>query len=581
VKKAFLLFFLLLISIIVIGCDYLPIATTMDAQVTSTSPSTVTTSNTMTLDEEDENVSTLVSDEVVTFNETGISSSNDLVSIDGNSVSIDQAGTYYLEGSSSDTVISIDVSSNELVTLVLNDVNLTSLSGAVISVINAKKVIITLSEGSTNTLSDSSLSSSHSGVIESNDDVTINGYGTLVIHANKNNGIDADDDLTIVSGSLQITSVNNGINVNNDCLIFDGNIAITSRNDGIQVENLDNTALGNLVIENGMFTISSYGDGMSASNVIAIYDGTFTISSGVNNTNVTLVSGKGIKATNGINIMGGTFVVTSKDDGFHANSDFYISGGNLTISTNDDGIHADDTLTVSGGIINILKSYEGIESYSVVITGGEIHLIASDDGINCANGVDSSGTFPFDPRNTTSSGATLTIQGGYIYVVSSGDGLDCNGSITMSGGTVIVCGPTETMNGAIDYDSSFTLTGGTLIAVGSYGMAQNASTSSTQASVLMTLSSTTSSKLALLDSSGYLICYFEPVKNYQTIVISSASLTVGSTYQLYLGGSMSASDVSNDGVAFSGNYTLGTLSQTFTMTTKIMSVGSGSTIPRH
>jgi len=63
-----------------------------------------------------------------------------------------------------------------------------------------------------------------------------------------------------------------------------------------------------------------------------------------------------------------------------------------------------------------------------------------------------------------------------------------NGSITMSAGTVIVHGPTQDMNAAIDYDGTFVISGGFLVAAGSAGMAQAPSNSSTQRSVKITYS---------------------------------------------------------------------------------------------
>lgn len=72
------------------------------------------------------------------------------------------------------------------------------------------------------------------------------------------------------------------------------------------------------------------------------------------------------------------------------------------------------------------------------------------------------------------------IKGGKLTVDARGDGLDSNGSIEMSGGVVIVNGPTENMNGALDYDGSFLISGGTLVAAGSAGMAQEPSVDSSQ-----------------------------------------------------------------------------------------------------
>jgi formylmethanofuran dehydrogenase subunit C len=54
----------------------------------------------------------------------------------------------------------------------------------------------------------------------------------------------------------------------------------------------------------------------------------------------------------------------------------------------------------------------------------------------------------------------LYIYGGYVFIDAEGDGLDANGAIDMTGGTVIVNGPTGNNNGALDYMGSFNLRGG-------------------------------------------------------------------------------------------------------------------------
>ena len=51
---------------------------------------------------------------------------------------------------------------------------------------------------------------------------------------------------------------------------------------------------------------------------------------------------------------------------------------------------------------------------------------------------------------TYSNGVELNISGGLVYVDSQGDGLDSNGNMTIDGGTVLVNGPTNSGNGAID-----------------------------------------------------------------------------------------------------------------------------------
>ena len=62
----------------------------------------------------------------------------------------------------------------------------------------------------------------------------------------------------------------------------------------------------------------------------------------------------------------------------------------------------------------------------------------------------------------------------------------------MVGGTVCVCGPTNSGNDALDYNGTATVTGGTLIACGAVGMEEGFGDNSTQYSVLHDLGSTVS-----------------------------------------------------------------------------------------
>ena len=54
---------------------------------------------------------------------------------------------------------------------------------------------------------------------------------------------------------------------------------------------------------------------------------------------------------------------------------------------------------------------------------------------------------------------------------SVGDAIDSNGSVEITGGVVLVNGPSSDGDGAFDYDSEATVSGGTVLMIGSSRMA--------------------------------------------------------------------------------------------------------------
>jgi hypothetical protein len=286
-------------------------------------------------------------------------------------------------------------------------------------------------------------------------------------------------------------------------------------------------------------------------------------------------SAKGLKAGISIDITGGQFIIDSADDAVHANETIAISGGAFVLASGDDAIHADTSLEINGGDLNITASYEGIESQVITINDGIIHLVASDDGINASSGSGGEG-FGGGPGggDFEAGDSNLYINGGYIAIDALGDGLDINGPIAMTGGFVLVNGPVANNNGALDYADAFDLTGGFLVAVGSSGMAQAPSSSSTQYSVLYNFSSTQASGtiVHIETETGEEILTFAPTKKFQSIVLSSPALSNGSTYTVYTGGSSSGTLV--DGFYSGGSYTGGTQVASFSISGIVTGAGS-------
>lgn len=590
------------------------------------------------------------------------------VDIKNNTISINSSGVYEISGKLDDGQIIVNTDSKDkgLVRLILNGVEIHSSTTAPIFVKNAGKTVISLPEGTENTLSDpekyvytDSSEDEPNGALYSRDDLTINGSGKLAIKANYNNGIVGKDNLKITGGDITVEAADDAI-VGRDLLaIKDGSFHLKAGGDGMKSTNDEKDTKGTIVIEDGTFEINTDSDGIQSVQSLFIAGGDFSIVTGDGSpekieshegmgmnmpgpwqggsddstvpngqaaantdnpkgnpdtntsTNTTTdetdsVSSKGLKAEVKIGIGGGTFEIDSLDDAVHSNDSVVLTGGKMKIATGDDGIHADSSVQVIDGDFNIIKSYEGVEGTSITIDGGKLHMNTNDDGVNVGGGNDGSGmgmgprpqddfdkgagseenatsgteVAPEKATKTTAEGDSnngeetetppmLTINGGYVYVNSEGDGLDSNGSISMTGGTVIVNGPTTNGNGALDYDQSFVISGGILIAAGSSGMAMATSEESTQNTMIMTYPDTqkAGTLASLVDSKGNTIVSFAPEKDYQTIVISSPKLEKDSSYTLYSGGSSSGKE--EDGFYTDGEFEGGTKVVDFTLANSV------------
>lgn len=199
-------------------------------------------------------------------------------------------------------------------------------------------------------------------------------------------------------------------------------------------------------------------------------------------------------------------------------------------------MHADGADQVYGGEITIETCYEGIEGQNVEISGGTIDITASDDGLNAAGGNDQSGMGGFGgDMFSADKDAWITISGGTVTIDATGDGIDSNGDLTVSGGTIFVSGPSDNGNGALDYNGAATITGGTLVAAGMSGMAQNFGSDSTQGSLLVNLTDNQSGEITLEDGDGNTLVRYTPVREYNSVVISCAELSDGSTYTIHTG----------------------------------------------
>lgn len=260
-------------------------------------------------------------------------------------------------------------------------------------------------------------------------------------------------------------------------------------------------------------------------------------SSGITAMEENSTSTKGIKAAANLILRGGTFTLDCADDALHSNGVITLSGGTYDIRTGDDGIHADDTLTVHGGTISIAQCYEGLEALHLYISGGVITLTAEDDGLNAAGGNDGSGTGgrPGGDRFGSSSNGSILISGGELHITASGDGIDANGTLEITGGSTTITGPTVGDTATLDYDVSASITGGIFLGTGSASMAQSF-TSSAQGVLAVSMSNQSAgTRITVTDAAGTVLLTHTPELDFAVFIFSTPELVKGESYTITVG----------------------------------------------
>ena len=541
---------------------------------------------------------------IITLTGASASCSSSAVSIEGGSITITAAGTYILSGTLRDGTVTVDAGDKDKVRLVLDGVQITGKNAAALLIKKADKVFVTLAEGSSNSLSNggsfSSADSNIDGAVFSKEDLTFNGTGSLSVSSPAGHGIVCKDDLVFTGGTFTIEAGGHGLEANDSVRIEVAVLRIQAGKDGIHAENDDDETKGFVFIAGGRLEIESDGDGISAGSTMQIEDGRFTLLTGggsenaephsegfmggpggwgqrgpfstATDDNSDTVSCKGLKADGSLLINGGDFTLNTADDAVHSNASILINGGIFSISTGDDGFHADETLTVTGGTIDITESYEGLEALHLEIGGGDIRIVATDDGLNAAGGTDESGFGgprgndrfggpgmggrpgmggtpdmggdpgtggapgrKEEPGGSASEGSIL-ISGGTIYIQASGDGIDANGSLTISGGHITVCGPSRGDTATLDYDTTGVIIGGVFIGTGGASMAQSFSSSEQGVIAVNTGNQSAGTKVTLTDKSGNVLLSHTPDLDYTVVILSSPDLVSGEEYTLTVGG---------------------------------------------
>lgn len=271
----------------------------------------------------------------VVFSESGITAADESgLSIDGTTLTIEQAGTYVLSGTCSDGSVKVKKGVTG-VTLVLSGLDLTSSTTAPITCGKSSGVTILAAEGTENALTDAAANNgdnypdnadAENAVIKCKDgsQVTIGGTGTLTVTANGKNGIksgattDEEGTAWLVIEDLTLTinaPVNDAVNAEASLTVKSGTITIDAGDDALHADYA--LAIGESGTAGPTITINSCYEGLAGANLL-VASGAITIYSEDDCLNAANSDLTGYDFTMGIT--GGTIrAYAASDDGLDSN----------------------------------------------------------------------------------------------------------------------------------------------------------------------------------------------------------------------------------------------------------------------
>lgn len=420
-------------------------------------------------------------------------SSSDLVSSsfnkDGN-LEVTYEGTDPIEimltGSLNGTLIV--KSDNADYTLVLDNVAILGDTLPAIQLKSTTTATLYAPEGSYNLISDSG-SNTKKGAVTSSGSIVFDGEEDSLIEIDvyKKHGIKADGGVTVNGGyvfihgdeqaegnmiSADLFFVMNGGELD---IFAEGNVHATESK-GIKVNGVEGegAGLGYVEINDGSLYIYSVGKAITA----------------------------------GWKLSEDATTETTEDDPI---PNVYINGGFIQIVTAGTPYEISDDESLSP---------EGIEAKNeLIINGGTIYLVTTDDALNA--------------------GKAVIINDGFVYAIASeNDSIDSNGTIEINGGTVICLSSSMEQAFDCDNDSKFTYTGGTYIGAGNGNNMPKGSGTTGYSIAYGDGTFYAGDQLAILDSDGNVVLGFVvpyDVVSLTSIVFGSPDFEEGKSYTLALG----------------------------------------------
>lgn len=502
----------------------------------------------------------------ITFDGTSAAVSGPGAQADGGYVIINRAGTYELSGTLANGRIVVNAKGEDVV-LILNGVNITCSNSSPLYVYKASTVTLIANGKTENVFTDGndydfsldfcdSVESEPNAAIFSKADLILRGTGTITAKGSYSSGIIGKDNLKIVNTTVNVDAANNGINGKDSLTIQNSTVTVNAVNDGLRSTQDKDPTLGYGLFTDSNITVIAGGDGIQIETGLTVENCSMSVKTGGGSFAEGDGSQKGIKCNQGyVNFKSGAAYFDCADDAFNVAGNLSVSGGVINILTGDDALHSDGAINVSGGTTVVTMCREGLEGMSVDISGGTVYVNSKSDGINAAGGSDHQGFDGVGGDFAANAGNHINISGGYVYVNADGDGMDSNGNINLTGGTLIIAGPSSGMDGAIDYNGDFYLDGGTLLAYGSKNMAQ-APDNLTQNCISVTFDSTVESGKYINISGNGESFTFLTENIAENMIFSSPMLVSGKEYTVSYGGKYSGGE-NLDSVYSGGKYSGG------------------------
>lgn len=423
----------------------------------------------------------------------------------------------------------------------------------------------------------------------SKDDLVV--YGGSINVSAVEDGLNGKDSVKIGAGDISIDSGADGVKSSKSTnpekgfvYVSGGSLSIDAEDDGIQAKT-------HLCIAGGSIEIDAADDALHSDLEGALNGGSTSVRSGDD----------AFHCETKLEVNDGSFVAETCNEGYEAEQ-VVVNGGDTNICALDDAMNAsaadlsDDSESSDADTSTIAPSGEpganaaqpdgsiGVPDASSANADSNGQLNTAPQGAGQQNGATSlelpsddgaqggqAGGAPSDlgqapdaqgrmerggqapggqggAPGASDSNCLIQINGGKVVLDSQGDGVDSNGNVEITGGTLLVNGPSSDGDGAFDYDGEATISGGTVLMAGAVGMAQSF-TSGTQAFALVQASGSAGNVIETTDADGNVIATLTATRAFGCVLVSGVGVSDGDTITVSVDGAATMATASTTGTS--------------------------------